>query len=171
MSPVSPTSSPYVDKLVELFGVRCANELVCVCTDMPRLVETTLVLLREESACQQVESDGDDEDYTEHDEVLMDAVSDLLPAFAKSMGPNFAPILAKLVGPLMKFAVQLLLNFLDLLLQFDVFFHEMIKSLLQKVPRPPQDRTMVVACLAEVAQYMGAPIAGYVDVIFLLWYI
>lgn len=35
---------------------------------------------------------------------------------------------------------------------------------LQKFPRPPQDRTMVVACLAEVAQQMGAPISGYVDV-------
>ena len=37
---------------------------------------------------------------------------------------------------------------------------------MQKASRPPQDRTMVVACLAEVAQDMGAPIAAYVDVIF-----
>lgn len=37
---------------------------------------------------------------------------------------------------------------------------------LQKQSRPPQDRTMVVATLAEVAQHMGAPIAGYVDVIY-----
>ncbi|GAA0166650.1 transporter [Lithospermum erythrorhizon] len=106
---------------------------------MPKLVEATLVLLREESACQQVESDGEiDEDDTEHDEVLMDAVSDLLPAFAKAMGPNFAPVLSNLFQPLMKFA---------------------------KASRPPQDRTMVVACLAEVAQHMGAPIAGYTDAV------
>lgn len=73
---------------------------------MPRLVDATLVLLREESACQQVESDGEiDDDDAEHDEVLMDAVSDLLPAFAKSMGSHFAPIFAKLFEPLMKFAV------------------------------------------------------------------
>ncbi|TYJ99765.1 importin-4 isoform X1 [Cucumis melo var. makuwa] len=104
---------------------------------MPRLVDATLVLLREESACQQVESDGEiDEDDTEHDEVLMDAVSDLLPAFAKAMGSYFAPIFAKLFEPLMKFS---------------------------RASRPPQDRTMVVACLAEVAQDMGAPIAAYVD--------
>lgn len=38
--------------------------------------------------------------------------------------------------------------------------------LMQKQSRPPQDRTMVVATLAEVAQHMGAPIAGYVDVTF-----
>ncbi|KAJ0095362.1 hypothetical protein Patl1_15768 [Pistacia atlantica] len=104
---------------------------------MSLLVDATLRLLREESACQQSDNDSDiDEDDTEHDEVLMDAVSDLLPAFAKSMGPHFAPIFAKLFDPLMKFAIS---------------------------SRPPQDQTMVVACLAEVAQDMGAPIAGYVD--------
>ncbi|KAL6494510.1 hypothetical protein OROGR_031310 [Orobanche gracilis] len=104
---------------------------------MPRMVEATLILLREESACQQIGSDNEiDEDDTEHDEVLMDAVSDLLPAFAKALGTQFAPIFSQLYEPLMKFAKQ---------------------------SRPPQDRTMVVATLAEVAQHMGAPIAGYVD--------
>ncbi|XP_057977862.1 uncharacterized protein LOC131164584 isoform X2 [Malania oleifera] len=104
---------------------------------MPPLVEATLALLREESACQQTGSDDDtDDDDAEHDEVLMDAVSDLLTAFAKSMGSHFGPIFAKLFEPLMKFA---------------------------RASRPPQDQTMVVACLAEVAQDMGAPISGYVD--------
>ncbi|KAH9625215.1 hypothetical protein KSS87_003595 [Heliosperma pusillum] len=106
---------------------------------MPRLVDATLLLLNEQSACQQIESDSDiDEDDSKHDEVLMDAVSDLLPAFAKAMGPHFAPIFAKLFTPLMKFA---------------------------KASRPPQDRTMVVATLAEVAQNMGPPIAEYVDMV------
>lgn len=36
---------------------------------------------------------------------------------------------------------------------------------MQRASRPLQDRTMVVACLAEVAQNMGAPIAAYVDVV------
>ncbi|XP_028753292.1 importin-4 isoform X2 [Neltuma alba] len=104
---------------------------------LPQLVEATSLLLREECACQLVESDSEiDDDDSEHDEVLMDAVSDLLPAFAKTMGSQFAPIFAQLFDPLMKFA---------------------------KASRPPQDRTMVVACLAEVAQNMGSPIAGYVD--------
>ncbi|XP_030960135.1 uncharacterized protein LOC115981862 isoform X4 [Quercus lobata] len=53
---------------------------------VPRLVDATLVLLREESCCQQEESDGDiDDDDTKHDEELMDAVSDLLPAFAREL--------------------------------------------------------------------------------------
>ncbi|CAL4930241.1 unnamed protein product [Urochloa decumbens] len=103
---------------------------------MIRLAEVTLVLLRQESSCQQVESDGEDDGDIDHDEVLMDAVSDLLPAFAKVMGSYFDPIFAKLFDPLMKFA---------------------------KSPHPPQDKTMVVATLAEVAQEMGAPISAYVD--------
>lgn len=74
--------------------------------DMSSLVDATLALLREEAACQQLENDSDlDDDDSEHDEVLMDAVTDLLPAFAKAMGSNFAPIFAKLFEPLMKFAV------------------------------------------------------------------
>ncbi|OIV91535.1 hypothetical protein TanjilG_08947 [Lupinus angustifolius] len=104
---------------------------------LPQLVDATSLLLREESACQHIESDSEiDDDDSAHDEVLMDAVSDLLPAFAKSMGVHFAPIFAQLFEPLMKFA---------------------------KASRPSQDRTMVVACLAEVAQNMGSPIADYVD--------
>lgn len=75
--------------------------------DVSRLVEATLVLLREESACQQIQSDSEiDEDDTEHDEVLMDAVSDLLPAFAQVLGAQFAPIFAQMFEPLMKFSVS-----------------------------------------------------------------
>ncbi|CAG7884516.1 importin-4 [Brassica rapa] len=101
------------------------------------LVDATLLLLREKAACQQLEDESDDDDDDAgHDEVLMDAVSDLLPAFAKCMGSHFEPVFASFFEPLMKFA---------------------------KASRPPQDRTMVVASLAEVAQDMGAPIAAYVD--------
>ncbi|KAF9608378.1 hypothetical protein IFM89_009744 [Coptis chinensis] len=103
---------------------------------MDQLVAATLLLLQEKSACQQAESESDDDEDASHDEVLMDAVSDLLPAYAKCMGSHFGPVFPKLFEPLMKFA---------------------------KASRPPQDRTMVVACLAEVAQEMGAPIASYVD--------
>ncbi|KAK8677196.1 hypothetical protein V6N13_142748 [Hibiscus sabdariffa] len=49
---------------------------------MSRLVDATLTLLREKSACQQLENDEDD---TEHDEIPMDAVSNLLHAIAKSL--------------------------------------------------------------------------------------
>ena len=75
-------------------------------SDIPQLAEATLTLLREDSSCQQ-DSDSDlDEGDIDHDEVLMDSVSDLLPAFAKAMGPHFEPIFAKLFDPLMRFAVS-----------------------------------------------------------------
>ncbi|KAL6545740.1 hypothetical protein OROGR_009614 [Orobanche gracilis] len=134
---------------------------------MPRLVEATLILLREDSACQQIESDSEiDEDDTEHDEVLMDAVSDLLPAFAKALGTQFAPIFSQLYEPLMKFAVSELLPnqcYMEKLAPASGEFKRFHNCQLQKQSRPPQDRTMVVATLAEVAQHMGAPIAGYAD--------
>lgn len=47
---------------------------------------------------------------------------------------------------------------------FSFLFHSFYGRHSQKVPHPPQDRTMVVACLAEVAQEMGSPISAYVDV-------
>ncbi|XP_024967682.1 importin-4-like isoform X3 [Cynara cardunculus var. scolymus] len=101
---------------------------------MPRLVESTLVLLCQKSACQQVESDS--EINPGPNELLMDAVTDLLPASAKALGSHFALIFATLFDPLMDFVRE---------------------------SNSPQGRTMVVACLAEVAQHMGAPISGYVD--------
>ncbi|ERN00947.1 importin-4 isoform X1 [Amborella trichopoda] len=114
-----------------------SSTYVAIESYVPRLVESTLVLLREESACQQLESDSDvDENDAEHDEVLMDAVSDLLPAFARCLVYRFEPVLDRFFQPLMKFA---------------------------KASRPSEDRTMVVACLAEVAQEMGGPIAKYID--------
>ncbi|KAL1194982.1 hypothetical protein V5N11_015591 [Cardamine amara subsp. amara] len=100
------------------------------------LADATWLLLTGQAACQQLEDNSDiDDDDAGHDQVLMDAVSDLLPAFAKCMGSHFEPVFAKFFEPLMKFA---------------------------KASCPPQDRTMVVASLAEVAQDMGLPISAYV---------
>ncbi|KAL8237487.1 hypothetical protein R6Q59_018568 [Mikania micrantha] len=104
---------------------------------MASLVESTLVLLQQMSACQQVEFDSDTKVYyPAQNEVLMDAVTGLLPAFAKAMGSNFEPIFAILFNPLMEFV---------------------------KGSNSPKDWTMVVECVAEVAQNMGAPISGYVN--------
>ncbi|XP_078444426.1 ARM repeat superfamily protein [Wolffia australiana] len=131
------------DKEVVAQACTCTAELVkesdyaLIAPYIPQLAEVTLTLLREESACQQIESDSEtDENDVNHDEVLMDAVCDILPAFARAMRSNFEPIFANLFEPLMKFT---------------------------KPRRPPQDRTMVVACLAEIAQEMGPSISGYVD--------
>lgn len=74
---------------------------------MPKLVHATSLLLQEQSACQQIESDSEiDDDDSSHDEVLMDEVTDILPAIAKAMGAQFAPIFVNLFDHLMKFAVS-----------------------------------------------------------------
>ncbi|KAI3752743.1 hypothetical protein L2E82_24780 [Cichorium intybus] len=118
------------------------NVLILICfeisnSDIHQLVESTLVLLWQKSTCQQVKSGIDIEyDVPRHSEMLMDAVTDLLPAFSKAMGSNFAPFFEPLFDPLMEFL---------------------------KGSDSPQDRTMVVACLAEVAQHMGTPFSGYVN--------
>nr|GEW48607.1 importin-4-like isoform X1 [Tanacetum cinerariifolium] len=119
-----------VAEIIEDFGYDSIE------SHMPWLVESTTVLLRMKSACQQAESDGDIENYDHAHELLMDAVTDLLPVFAKSMGSNFEPFFATLFDPLMEF---------------------------MKGSSSPQYWTMVVACLTEVAHNMGAPISGYID--------
>ncbi|KAI3509342.1 hypothetical protein L1887_24553 [Cichorium endivia] len=108
---------------------------VAVESHIHQLVESTLVLLWQKSTCQQVKSGIDIEyDVPRHSEMLMDAVTDLLPAFSKAMGSNFAPFFEPLFDPLMEFL---------------------------KGSDSPQDRTMVVACLAEVAQHMGTQFSSY----------
>lgn len=54
------------------------------------------------------DSDGDDEEQ-EHDEVLMDAATDLMPALAAALGPAYAPLFAEHFVPLWKFGVSRLL--------------------------------------------------------------
>ncbi|KAL3581808.1 hypothetical protein D5086_016140 [Populus alba] len=90
-----------------------------------------------EPSCQQLEDDSDmEDDDTEHDEVLMDAVSDILPAFAESMGSHFAPIFANLFEP----------------------FDEICESF------TPSARSNYGGCLpCRSCSGMGAPIADYVD--------
>jgi hypothetical protein len=51
------------------------------------------------------DSEGDEEDQ-EHDEVLMDAATDLMPALASVLGAAYAPLFAEHFGPLFKFAVS-----------------------------------------------------------------
>ncbi|KAJ7247679.1 hypothetical protein O6H91_Y377800 [Diphasiastrum complanatum] len=96
-----------------------------------------LSLLRQDAVCQQSgDTDSEADDDIEHDEVLMDAVTDILPAIASRMGPAFEPIFRQHFAPLMKFV---------------------------KPAHPPSDRTMVIACIAEVAREIGPAITAYVE--------
>lgn len=76
--------------------------------DITPLCEATLCLLCQEAVCQQTgdtDSEGDEDDM-EHDELLIDSVTDILPALGKCMGPAFEPLFRPFFEPLMKFAVR-----------------------------------------------------------------
>lgn len=65
-----------------------------------------MALLGQNSVCQKVKSNidiEDDDHIHEHSEMLMDAITDLLPAFSKAMGSDFAPFFEPLFDPLMDF--------------------------------------------------------------------
>ncbi|CAM6083186.1 unnamed protein product [Calypogeia fissa] len=104
------------------------------------LSEVTLTLLKQQAICQmtdETDSEGDEEEG-EHDEILMDAVTDLLPAMGSCMGSAFEPYFRQFFEPLMKFTGH---------------------------SKPPSDRTMAIACVAEVANKIGSVIVPYVDVV------
>lgn len=128
---------------------------------MHQLVESTLALLWQNSVCQKVKSgiDIEDDDHG-HSEMLLDAITDLLPTFSKAMGSDFAPFFEPLFDPLM----DLLVSFSKTFSNFTLF--SKLIGVLQKESYSPQDRTIVVACLAEVAQHMGTTFSTYVNVIF-----
>ena len=69
------------------------------------LVETLIVLLQEKAPCQSYHGEDEDEkDEQDHDEVLIDHVTDLLSAIAKAAGPStFEPIFRRVVPNLLKF--------------------------------------------------------------------
>eukprot|EP00898_Chlorokybus_atmophyticus_P005187 jgi/Chlat1/566/Chrsp103S01005 len=134
---------------------------------LQRVSDAALLLLQEKANCQEVvrfqaaafsllalpqamfglihsslqDEDGDsdaEEDEAQHDDVLMDAASDLLPSMAYVLKEHYAPFWQQHFDPLMKFA---------------------------RPSRPPSDRTMAIATVAEVAKEMGAPIAPYVETV------
>ncbi|KAG6541698.1 hypothetical protein Mapa_016963 [Marchantia paleacea] len=158
---ISPESKHVLDTVMDIY-LRALNEdddkdtvsqvcssIVDVIKSVPleavqqyivKLSEATLMLLRQEAVCQQTgdtDGEGDDDDL-EHDDILMDAATDLLPAMASCMGGGFEPIFRQLFEPLMKFATH---------------------------SRPPNDRTMAVACVAEVAKEIRHEIVPYIDTV------
>lgn len=125
---ISPEAKHVLDLIMEQY-IKLMNEdddkdtVSQVCTSVAEIVksvsydsiqkfltplcEATLCLLRQEAVCQQTgdtDSEGDEDDM-EHDELLIDAVTDILPAIGKCMGPGFGPLFRPFFEPLMKFAV------------------------------------------------------------------
>lgn len=96
-------------------------------------------ILAEKAPCQQkYEGDAHDEDEDDHDNLVMDAVTDLIGELAKVLGPNFV-----------------------------VYFDEFQKLLIKftKPTRAHTDRSMAIGCYAEVIAEIGTASLKYVDLL------
>jgi hypothetical protein len=109
---------------------------------MQELGEALLSFMQENSSCQRMEDDeeGDmDDDDADHDNILMDAVADLIGALAKAWGVAFCVIFDVLLPVMLKFA---------------------------RSSRPANDRSMAIGALAEVLDELGeGNIAQYLPTI------
>lgn len=103
------------------------------------LYDATILILQEKAPCQNPEDD-DDADFKDHDEMLMETVTDWIPAWASVLGNEFEKAFQEML--------PLILNFCD-------------------SKRPDYDRSMAIGCIAETAMEMGGQcMASYIHKIF-----
>lgn len=104
------------------------------------LMHNILLLLQEKGECQKAgkTGDGDGDDDDDHDNIVMDAVTDVIGALARAMGSLFIQYFDHLVPTLLKFT---------------------------KESRVYSDRSMAIGCFAEVFQEIGPPCSKYVETI------
>jgi len=105
------------------------------------LVETLIVLLQEKAPCQSYHGEDEDEkDEQDHDEVLIDHVTDLLSAIAKAAGPStFEPIFRRVVPNLLKF---------------------------NQPNRDAPDRLMAIGTIGDIAEEMKSRVEPYLNDLF-----
>lgn len=105
------------------------------------LMNAILVLLQEKSPCQmagKVEHGGDEEEDEDHDNVVIDSVTDLVSSIASVMGAEFVPY-------------------------FDEFHKQLMKF--TKAARSHSDRAMAIGCYAEVFKEIGPNSMKYADAV------
>lgn len=105
------------------------------------IMSSLLSLLSEKAPCQvAAKADHQDEgDDNDHDQVVIDAVADLVSALAKYMGPSFVPYFTEFHKLLLKFT---------------------------KPARTHSDRAMAIGCYAEVFAYIGQPCLNFAEQLF-----
>jgi len=123
------------EALVEMckrFGLAAIQESI------DEVYEATMELLQEKSPCQQSYED-DDPENAEHDEVLIDSVTDVVGVLAQVVGDPFEPIFRQMFPFVVKFCAP---------------------------HRPASDRSMAIGCIAEVAEVIGARLQDYLTDVF-----
>ncbi|GAB5356542.1 hypothetical protein AAMO2058_000298800 [Amorphochlora amoebiformis] len=106
-----------------------------------KLIGLIEVLLKEKAPCQMYHGEEEDEKEHEadHDEILIDHVTDLLSSIAKITGPDFEPMFRVMLPHLLKFNQQ---------------------------RRAASDRIMAIGTIADVAEEMRWAIKPYLKVLF-----
>jgi len=120
--------------------VECCRKfgLGAIQEEIDEVYEATLELLKEKSPCQQAYEE-DDPENAEHDEVLIDSVTDVVGVLAQVVGDPFEPIFRQMFPHLIKFCAP---------------------------HRPASDRSMAIGCIAEVAEVIGARLTDYLSEVF-----
>jgi len=110
----------------------------CIASCADAVNEAVTILVMERAPCQMAYED-DDPEKEDHDEVLIDDVTNVIGVLAQMYGPNFEKIFDAMFPPLMKFC---------------------------PAHRPATDRSMAIGCLAEVAEAIGGGICKYLEQVF-----
>mmetsp|Transcript_18617 Transcript_18617/g.35855 ORF Transcript_18617/g.35855 Transcript_18617/m.35855 type:complete len:1068 (-) Transcript_18617:161-3364(-) len=98
------------------------------------------ILLQEKGPCQAYHgSEEDEKDEADHDEVLIDRVTDLLSAIAKASGPGFEPLFRRVTPHLLKF---------------------------NQPHRAAPDRVMAIGTLGDIVEEMGPRVKPYLKDLF-----
>lgn len=110
----------------------------CIASDIDEIYEAVLELVQEKAPCQMA-YDDDDPEKEDHDEVLIDDVTNVIGVLAQMVGPSFDPVFQQIFPALLKFC---------------------------PAHRPATDRSMAIGCIAEIAEAMGNRINPYLDQVF-----
>lgn len=109
-------------------------------TYLDQLVGGLHLLVQEKSPCQRfADGEVDEKTAADHDEVLIDNVTDLIGVLAQTIGPAFAPHFGSMFQDLMKF---------------------------NQPHRPASDRSMAIGCVAEVGAELGDSFVRYIPEMF-----
>jgi len=105
---------------------------------MKEMLQALTDLLKEKAPCQNAPED-DDNVQGDHDEVLIESVTDVISGLSEICGSKFDALLK---------------TFVPLLLKFN------------QPQRPYNDRAMAIGCIAECAEHMGSNIVPYLADLF-----
>jgi hypothetical protein len=152
---VSQQARPIVDEVIPLLILRlieedekevaaAAAEALTDCLDMfgvgvagdklQFIMEGVNIILKGQAPCQPIQEDLDEKEIADHDEVLLDRVTDLVTALCKAKGHDCTEMFGEFLQPMLAYCAP---------------------------ERPEYDRSMSIGCFAEIAEYLGPNLPAF----------